>query len=77
MTTVTKLFKTNKTQAVRLPKDVALPESVKEVAIIRQGNTRLIVPVEHSWDAWFDGSGVTTDFMSQRNQPVSQERENL
>lgn len=77
MTTTTKVFMSNKTQAVRLPKDVALPETVKKVAIIKQGNARLIVPVEESWDIWFDGPGVTEDFMSERDQPEAQERESL
>ncbi|NHB94256.1 virulence-associated protein MvpT [Photorhabdus cinerea] len=28
-----------------------------------------------SWDNWFDGPGVTTDFMTEREQPPVQERE--
>lgn len=31
----TVIFKTNKTQVVRLPKDVAFPDDVREVEIIR------------------------------------------
>ena len=30
----TRIFKSNRTQAVRLPKEVAFPESVKDVEII-------------------------------------------
>ena len=33
----TKLFKSNRSQAVRLPKEIAFPEGVKEVTIIRDG----------------------------------------
>ena len=73
----TKLFKSNKTQAVRLPKPVALPDNVKEVSIIAIGNTRLITPVDHSWDVWFDEDNVTDDFMLERDQPMPQEREPL
>ena len=40
----TTLFQSNKTQAVRLPKDVAFPDHVKEVCIIKEGNRRVIVP---------------------------------
>jgi len=40
----TKIFKTNRSQAVRLPKLVAFPERVKLVEIIAVGNKRIIVP---------------------------------
>ena len=73
----TKLFKSNKTQAVRLPKPVAFPDNVKEVNIIAIGNTRLITPVDISWDVWFDDDKVTDDFMLERDQPMPQEREPL
>ncbi|MEK6750034.1 MAG: type II toxin-antitoxin system VapB family antitoxin [Pseudomonadota bacterium] len=70
----TKLFKSNQSQAVRLPKRVALPESVTEVEIIAIGVTRLITPVGGSWDSWFDLGGVSDDFMAARDQPDDQER---
>ena len=38
------LFKSNTSQAIRLPKDVALPGSIKRVDIIPVGRGRLIVP---------------------------------
>ena len=71
------VFKSNTSQAVRLPKRVALPESVKRVYIISLGRARLIVPEGEGWDSWFDGEGATDDFMIQRNQPDYQERERL
>ncbi len=78
MTTIhTTLFKSNKTQAVRLPKAVALPDSIKKVDIVAIGNTRIITPAGESWDHWFDGPGVSDDFMTNRNQPIDQEREAL
>ena len=50
------VFKSNKSQAVRLPKPVALPDSVKKVDIVKLGNARLITPTPgESWDHWFDG----------------------
>ena len=69
------VFKSNKSQAVRLPKPVALPDSVKKVDIVKLGNARLITPAGKSWDHWFDGPGVSDDFMLEREQPVIQERE--
>jgi len=78
MTTIhTTLFKSNKSQAVRLPKAVALPDSVKKVEIVAIGNTRIITPAGESWDQWFDGPGVSEDFMVERDQPEDQHRENF
>jgi antitoxin VapB len=71
------VFKSNKSQAVRLPKAVALPESVKQVDIIAVGRTRIIAPAGESWDSWFSGEGVSSDFMVDRGQPVDQERESF
>jgi len=68
------VFKSNKSQAIRLPKAVALPPSVKQVDIVKLGNTRLVVPAGESWDSWFDGPGVSTDFMREREQTPDQER---
>ncbi len=73
----TKVFKSNKSQAVRLPKPVALPDTVVEIEIVAVGNTRIITPAGSSWDEWFDGPGVSGDFMASREQPQDQERELL
>lgn len=56
--TRTTLFRSNKTQALRLPKDVAFPDSVKEVKIIKEGNRRVIVPADSSWDDFFAEPGI-------------------
>jgi antitoxin VapB len=71
----TTVFLSNRSQAVRLPKPVALPEDVKRVDVVAVGRTRIISPAGESWDAWFDGESVTADFMSEREQPEGQERE--
>lgn len=69
------VFKSNTSQAVRLPKAVALPDSVKKVDIVQLGRSRLIAPAGEAWDSWFDGEGVSDDFMCDRDQPVDQERD--
>lgn len=71
------VFKSNRSQAVRLPKDVALPADVRKVDIIKLGRARLIVPAGEAWDSWFDGAGVSEDFMSEREQPADQRREGI
>jgi antitoxin VapB len=70
----TTVFRTNRSQAVRLPKDVAFPESVSEVVIIREGAARLIVPAEAVWDDFFDAPGVD---IADRDQPPLQSRQDL
>lgn len=70
----TRLFKSNRSQAVRLPKDVAFPAGVREVTILREGSRRVIVPGDGVWDDFFDAPGV--DF-PDREQPEQQEREPL
>ena len=71
------VFTTNKSQAVRLPKPVALPASVKKVDIIKLGAARLIVPVGHRWDSFFDGAQASDDYLTERDQPADQTRDPL
>tara|TARA_B110000503_G_scaffold23800_2_gene37294 strand:- start:5194 stop:5424 length:231 start_codon:yes stop_codon:yes gene_type:complete len=69
------VFKSNKSQAVRLPKSVALPEDVKRVDVVAIGKTRIITPEGTSWDEWFAGEAISDDFMVERDQPPEQLRE--
>lgn len=71
----TTVFKNNRSQAVRLPKPVALPENVKRVDVIAVGDTRIICPIGQTWDSWFDGPNVSADFMIDREQPAEQTRQ--
>jgi antitoxin VapB len=73
----TRIFKSNRSQAVRLPMEVAFPESVRDVEITAVGNKRTIVPADQSWDEWFNATGVSSDFMTERKQPKDQRRETL
>lgn len=68
----TTLFHSNRSQAVRLPKDVAFPDGVREVTILRDGARRVIVPAGAVWDDFFDSPGL--DF-PERSQPAAQARE--
>ena len=73
----TTVFKTNKTQAIRLPKSVALSDEVRKVDVIKVGNRRIISPAGTGWDEWFESGTVTDDFLTNRNQPNSQVRESF
>lgn len=70
--TRTTVFQSNRSQAVRLPKDVAFPEGVREVTILRDGARRVIVPTDRAWDDFFAAPGID---LSSREQPAAQERE--
>lgn len=69
------VFKSNRSQAIRLPKSVALPEDITRVDVVAIGRTRIISPAGESWDSWFEGECVSPDFMAAREQPADQERE--
>ena len=68
----TTLFMSNRSQAVRLPKDVAFPEDVRSVTILRDGKRRVLVPTETLWDGFFEASGVD---LGGREQPVTEDRD--
>jgi antitoxin VapB len=70
----TRLFKSNRSQAVRLPKEVAFPDSVKEVTIVRDGARRVITPANAAWDDFFDAPGID---LPEREQPHVDQREEL
>lgn len=78
MPTTTVIFKSNRTQAVRLPKDVAFPEGVHEVEIVKVGNSRVISPLGHRWDTFFARpSRPSDDFLAERDQGTFEERDPL
>jgi antitoxin VapB len=70
--TRTRLFHSNRSQALRLPKDVAFPDSVKDVAIFPDGARRVVVPADSVWDDFFDRPGID---IAERSQPPNPQRE--
>lgn len=52
------VFKSNRSQAVRLPKAVAFPDDVKELRVIPQGKGLLLVPEDALWDDFFAQPGI-------------------
>jgi len=75
VTSRAKLFKSNRSQAVRIPKALAFPDSVKEVEVVQVGNTLVLRPVAPSWDDFFDSPPASDDFMRERDQGEFEERE--
>ena len=72
--TSTTVFQTNRSQAVRLPKDVAFPAHVREVTILKEGVRRVITPANALWDDFFASPGAD---LGDREQPAAQERDSL
>jgi antitoxin VapB len=70
--TRTTLFQSNRSQAVRLPKDVAFPDDVRSVTILREGKRRVIVPTGSLWDDFFEAPGID---LGERDQPQAQVRD--
>ena len=72
------VFINNRTQAVRLPVDVRLPEGVRKVEVRIRGNERIIAPLGQSWDSFFlEGPAVSDDFMVDRASQHQSERDAL
>lgn len=63
-----KVFLDNGTQVVRMPAEARFDQSVTSVNVRVVGKERILSPLEHTWDSFFDGSaGVTEDFINQRS----------
>ncbi len=72
------VFVNNRTQAVRLPLDVRLPEGTQKVEIRARGKERIITPVGQTWDSFFlDRPQVSDDFLPERAAQHQPEREAL
>ena len=73
MTAATKIFKSNRSQAVRIPKALAFPDHVKDVIVRRQGNDIVISPKDSFWDEFF-ARGPNLDFPERAPQGDFEER---
>lgn len=72
------LFTNNRTQAVRLPAEMRLPNDIKRVDVRARGNERIIAPLNQSWDSFFkDGLQTTDDFMAERSSQEQMPRESF
>lgn len=75
---ITTVFTNNRSQAVRLPADVRLPDDVKKVEVRARGADRIISPVGQTWDEFFlNGPQVSDDFLNERATQIQADREAL
>jgi antitoxin VapB len=65
----TKLLQYEGAQAVRLPAEVAFPEDVGSVVVVKDGKRRIITPADSVWDDFFDAPGVD---LGMRDQPEAE-----
>jgi antitoxin VapB len=73
---ITSVFTNNRSQAVRLPADVRLPDGVKKVQVRARGVDRIISPVGHTWDEFLlNGPQASEDFMLERATQLQSGRE--
>lgn len=70
----TRVFISNRSQAVRLPKALEFPPDVRDVAIRRIGRSRVVSPANEIWDDFFASPGIE---LAAREQPEQPEREVL
>ena len=75
---ITTVFINNRSQAVRLPAEVRLPDNVRRVEVRAVGNQRIITPLEQSWDSFFAAANAAPDdFLPQRASQAQAQREPL
>ena len=67
------IFRNNRNQAVRLPKDFEFP-GVTELTIEKQGDTLLLRPVRPSWTSLKDEPRADADFLSDRADLIEEGR---
>lgn len=56
------VFTSNRSQAVRLPKAAAFPDDVKELRVIREGRSLVLVPADAVW----------SDFLAQQGGDIEE-----
>ncbi len=76
--TATTVFTNNRSQAIRLPAEMRLPDGVKRVDVRVRGCERIIAPLGQSWDSFFlDSPAVADDFLSERASQTQSARPEL
>jgi antitoxin VapB len=66
------LFRSNRSQAVRIPKDMEFPDDLKKVVVRKVGKSIILTPIDALWDDFFDQPGID---LGPRDQPMPQERD--
>lgn len=71
-----KVFTNGHSQAIRLPKEYRVQDS--EVFVKKYEDIVILIPKNSIWSIFMSGlNGFSDDFMSERSQPQTQERDKL
>ncbi|GAB3194456.1 type II toxin-antitoxin system VapB family antitoxin [Nesterenkonia suensis] len=72
-----RVFYSNRSQAVRLPREVAFPRSVRDVLVIPVEDMLLLKPAPKGWAELFDdpANHAAPDLLQPREQLELQDRE--
>jgi antitoxin VapB len=70
------LFRSNRSQAVRIPKDMEFPDDLKKVVVRRVGKALILSPKDSLWLDYFAMPGVP-DFPDRAPQGEYEARESL
>ena len=70
------LFRNNRNQAVRLPKDFEF-KGVSEVIIRKEGSSLVLTPVRKSWASFADVDKADRDFLTDREDLLEDGRVEL
>ncbi|MEN2975876.1 type II toxin-antitoxin system VapB family antitoxin [Tistrella bauzanensis] len=70
------IFRNNRNQAIRLPKDLEF-QGVTELTIEREGDTILLRPVRPDWLSLAQEPSVDADFLSERPDLIEEGRFSL
>ena len=73
------VFENNRTQAVRIPAEMRFAAGVRKVTVRAVGPDRVLSPIDHSWDTFFQrGTEATDDARIRRgDQGPPEQREPL
>lgn len=70
------IFRNNRNQAIRLPKDLEFP-GVTELTIERRGDVLILRPVRPSWTSFLDEPPADADFLAERPELIEEGRVDL
>lgn len=68
------LFRSNRNQAVRIPKDMEFPDDLKNVVVRKVGKSVILTPKDALWDEFFAKLPIDDDFVAPDDLPP-QDRE--
>jgi antitoxin VapB len=63
------LFRSNRSQAVRIPKDMEFPDDLKKVVVRKSGKSIILTPKDALWDEFFAKLPVDDDFAAPIDLP--------